>query len=334
MTLPKYPPYYGDDSNMVIPCLNKCGKVLECSKLDNHVANDCPLTMIDCEFKHVGCDVRLPRRDMPIHIGLAVVIHLSRQAAYYEERLKMLEADNERLAEKCNRMESGLVELEKKLDEMTSTIDLGILPKDSRQLKADPNTTSLEKYSRNTGSANYVYGIKPAKSFVCPSVIREVQPSTPAACLTMVNFEQHKKSNDHWVSPPFYTHTQGYKMCLRVTANGKDSGKDTHISVEVCLMKGEFDDILEWPFRRNIAIQLLNQQESDDHYTRTVYRAQAIQCSTKEEEQNNIINVWGFSKYKPHRELRPKYLKNGSLSFQIFLLDSSEKPMQELVTDV
>ena len=94
-------------------------------------------------------------------------------------------------------------------------------------------------------------------------------------------------------------------------------------------MKGEFDDKLEWPFKGNITIQLLNQQESNDrHYTRTVYQAQAIRYSTKQ----NIINVWGFNKYKPHRELCPKYLKNDCLSFRIFLLDSSEP--QELVTDV
>ena len=327
-SVPKCPPHYGHDSNMVIPCSNKCGQVFECTRLDDHVANDCPLTMVDCEFKHVGCDVRLPRRDMPIHLGLAVVSHLSKQATCYEERLKMLKADNERLAEKCNLMESGLVRLENMLDEMS--INLGILPKDSRQLKVDLNTTTMENHSQDTGTANYVYGIKPAKPFVCPSIMSE--PSTPAVCLTMVNFEWYKRSNAHWVSPPFYTRAQGYKMCLRVTANGQDSGKDTHISVEICLMKGEFDDKLEWPFRRNIVIQLLNQQESNGHYTRTVYRAQAIQRSKKEEEHN--INVWGFSKYKAHKELCPKYLKNDCLSFQIFSLDVPDPPMQELVTDV
>lgn len=332
MSMPKCSPH-GHDSNhnaMVVPCLNRCGQVLECTRMDDHLANSCPLTMIDCEFKHVGCDVRLPRRDMPLHLGLAVVIHLSKQLACYEERVKMLEADNERLAEKCNRMESGLVKLENKLDKLS--INLGILPKDSRQLKAALNTTSLGFGSQDNGTANYVYKIEPAKSFVCPTKLKEFSTSE---CLTMVNFEQHKKNNDHWVSPPFYTHAQGYKMCLRVAANGKGCGKETHISVEVCLMKGEFDDQLEWPFKGNIAIQLLNQQQSDDgHYTRTVYQALALRYSKKEEEQN-IINVWGYNKYKPHRELRPKYLKSDCLSFRIFLLDSSEPLLpQELVTDV
>ena len=38
--------------------------------------------------------------------------------------------------------------------------------------------------------------------------------------LTMTNFARDKMHSDHWYSPPFYTHPHGYKMCLRVDANG------------------------------------------------------------------------------------------------------------------
>ena len=70
----------------------------------------------------------------------------------------------------------------------------------------------------------------------------------PPVRLTMTNYEKRKKSSDQWYSPPFYTHPQGYKMCLRVYVNGSGGHKGTHVSLYAYLMRGEFDDYLKWPF--------------------------------------------------------------------------------------
>ena len=53
-------------------------------------------------------------------------------------------------------------------------------------------------------------------------------------------------------------------MCLRVDANDGD-GAGTHVSVHVCLMRGEHDDQLKWPFQGVIVIQLLNQKKDQEH---------------------------------------------------------------------
>ena len=45
--------------------------------------------------------------------------------------------------------------------------------------------------------------------------------------------------------PGFYTHHNGYKMCIRVDPNGHGDGKGTHISIFTFLMKGSYDDHLE-----------------------------------------------------------------------------------------
>ena len=54
-------------------------------------------------------------------------------------------------------------------------------------------------------------------------------------------------------------------MCLSVAANGYGSGAGTHVSVRVCLMRGEHDDKLKWPFQGDIPIQLLNQKQDQEH---------------------------------------------------------------------
>ena len=71
-------------------------------------------------------------------------------------------------------------------------------------------------------------------------------------------FERRRKENKIWQSAPFYTHQQGYKMCLRVHINGVGEEENNFMSVYVCLIAGEFDDYLEWPFRGVISIDLIN----------------------------------------------------------------------------
>ena len=72
------------------------------------------------------------------------------------------------------------------------------------------------------------------------------EPVVFPTALTMTNFEQYKIDRDRWYSQPFYTHPQGYKVCLSVVANGSGKGKGTYVSVFAYLMRGEFDDHLKW----------------------------------------------------------------------------------------
>ena len=62
-------------------------------------------------------------------------------------------------------------------------------------------------------------------------------------------------------SAPFYTSRHGYKMCLRVYLNGDGSGKETHLSFFLTLMKGEYDALLQWPFSQQVTLMLLDQDK-------------------------------------------------------------------------
>nr|XP_031533356.1 TNF receptor-associated factor 1 isoform X2 [Vicugna pacos] len=50
-------------------------------------------------------------------------------------------------------------------------------------------------------------------------------------------------------SPAFYTAKYGYKLCLRLYLNGDGTGKRTHLSLFIVIMRGEYDALLPWPFR-------------------------------------------------------------------------------------
>ena len=145
----------------------------------------------------------------------------------------------------------------------------------------------------------------------------------PPLIIKMDNFDIMKKQNKIWFSAPFYSHFGGYKMCLRVDANGFGDGKGTNVSVCICLMKGENDDNIKWPFRGTITVTLLNQLQPDNHHSNTIRYANEISA-------NSTIRVMeergaGFGRYKliSHNDLKYNeeknscYLKGDALYFRI-----------------
>ena len=60
-------------------------------------------------------------------------------------------------------------------------------------------------------------------------------------------------------SDPFYSDFGGYRMCLKIYTNRADDsvGTSTHIYVSVCVMEGEFDKDLSFPFCGEVTVQLL-----------------------------------------------------------------------------
>ena len=88
----------------------------------------------------------------------------------------------------------------------------------------------------------------------------------PPPEITMSNFGKNKNDDtNNWYSPGFSTHVGGYKMCIRVDANGQGNGKGTHVSLFVYMMKGEFDSHLKWPFKGEITVELVNQKEGGEN---------------------------------------------------------------------
>lgn len=63
------------------------------------------------------------------------------------------------------------------------------------------------------------------------------------------------KARDGIDSDPFYSHENGYKMCLRVELVG-----GFYVYIQWCLMRGSFDDALQWPFEHDVTVDLIYQQ--------------------------------------------------------------------------
>ena len=55
-------------------------------------------------------------------------------------------------------------------------------------------------------------------------------------------------------------------MAIEVSANGEGVGRDTHVSVYIRIMHGEYDDMLRWPLHASVTIQLISQSGNEAHY--------------------------------------------------------------------
>lgn len=113
----KVVPRRGNDYYQV-PCVNNCGEVLDSKTMETHVSESCPLAVIDCDFAGVGCEMKLLRKEMPIHLQEGVAHHLSLQTVKYEEEIKALKAENEDLGKRFKKIEERCDELEKRVNEL------------------------------------------------------------------------------------------------------------------------------------------------------------------------------------------------------------------------
>ena len=141
------------------------------------------------------------------------------------------------------------------------------------------------------------------------------------------NFEQKKSNDEDWFSPSFHTHIGGYKMCLKIIANGRGDSKGTHVGVAVNMMRGEFDDHLQWPFKGEIKVQLINQREGGEPFERKVV-SEDDKCENwlcRVHKMDRAEKGWGKAKFISHSDLyKPEkgkeYLKNDRLIFKVTTL--------------
>ncbi len=159
--------------------------------------------------------------------------------------------------------------------------------------------------------------------------------STVPRTIRLINYLKHKSDKDEFYSPPFYTSYNGYKMCLRIDANGWGAGEGTHVSVYASLMKGDNDDSLSWPFTWTVTIELLNQLEDKNHYKeRLTFPADNV-ASQRVVNGERAQKGYGHPKLISHANLdynayeNTQYLKDDTLVFRVSVQVPYHKPWLE-----
>lgn len=119
-------------------------------------------------------------------------------------------------------------------------------------------------------------------------------------------------------SQPFYTSRCGYRLCARAYLNGDGSGKGTHLSLYFVVMRGEFDSLLQWPFRQRVTLMLLDQSGKKNHIVET-FRADPNSSSFRRPDgEMNIAS--GCPRFVSHSTLensKNTYIKDDTLFLKV-----------------
>ena len=118
-------------------------------------------------------------------------------------------------------------------------------------------------------------------------------------------------------SPPFYTgQNGGYKISLFLYMDGDGSGKGTHLSFFLTLMRGEYDVLLTWPFRQTVTLMLLDQDRQQNNITKW-FKPDPAECDASlwQPSLHSEMNIpFGCPEFAPLPVLdNPCYVKNDKM---------------------
>ena len=129
-------------------------------------------------------------------------------------------------------------------------------------------------------------------------------------------------------SDPFYTKTEtdgfGYKLKVLIYPDGTGDGKNTHLSVFIIIMKGEYDAMLPWHFSKKVMFTLIDQQdELGKRENKTMeFIGQNNSSFTRPTTEENI--AIGFKCFISHEELKSQhYIVDDTLFLQVEIRSTS-----------
>lgn len=117
-------------------------------------------------------------------------------------------------------------------------------------------------------------------------------------------------------SVPFHTSRKGYKMCVRLYPNGDGMGKNTHLSIFFVVSRGEFDALLQWPFRNKVTLRVLDQSPTAAHVSDS-FRPDPTSSSFKKPTTDmNIAS--GCPLFMAHTSL-VNYIKDNTIFVEVIV---------------
>lgn len=230
-----------------VSCPNKCQQCdMPRRDLQAHIL-ECTSRVTGCDFEYAGCDIKLSQDEREVHMQDSVLNHLALVSKLIKHLVEQQATDK-------NRAEIALVTVKNNENEIICLKkDL-----DAKEKHIDHFTQQVTQFQEQCDDLKL-------EMAVIKSTLYQ-----PPFHFTLENFSSLSGSQEQWFSIPFYTHKQGYKMCMSVDCSGSDEGTGTHVSVYAYMMRGEFDNMLSWPFRGILTVRLYNQCGDSKHVDHTI----------------------------------------------------------------
>ena len=219
-----------------VECPQGCGKSPQQQNLAVHKAEECPKTIIMCEFP--GCE-EIQRKDMQAH-----------RENYLAQHMQLLLQMVQELQVEKRQREEG--ERQRREEEQARLLPIAV---------------------------------------------------------TVADVHQHLVTKKEWKSPLFYTHEKGYAIQLQVYVTGYGIARlRNEISVYVHVIRGQYDDQLQWPCQFSIEVTLINQEQGGENVTRVV---------TIRAKKNTDNSYEGWQMFIGEKNARDRFIKDDCLQFRM-----------------
>ena len=86
-----------------VPCPNNCDTIKERQNIQQHISEECLLTVVNCDFLYAGCEVRVHRKDIPSHLEENVGFHLRLISAQNQMLMEVQIAQKETLMKRLTK---------------------------------------------------------------------------------------------------------------------------------------------------------------------------------------------------------------------------------------
>ena len=269
--------------SQLVTCPKQCGTLLAAKTIDKHLNGECPLQLTECVCSYAGCAVKLLRKDMADHVSQNLAHHLSLMTVSHKQQL-----------DKQAAMQKEISDLKERLDEKTSALFCEVD-------EAKEDISELKVTQENLHTHMNILPIH----------------------IVLNNFVSKRKAGEIWESQPFYSRPHGYKMCLKVYTNGRGEAKNTHISVYVKILHGDFDYKHFWPFRGSVFVIIMDHTDDEEHFTKEIkFDGEIIPGSNPEVRKGDKNTEWGLDEFISIESLNSSFydLQNDSVYFEISLM--------------
>ena len=119
----------------------------------------------------------------------------------------------------------------------------------------------------------------------------------------------------------FYQEKYGYKLCAKIYINDSETmGTRKGLGISLCILRGEYDNLLRWPLNREIQVRMVDQSINHEHFLmRFCYDPSLPECYQKPTSACNQelpMRIIDYSDLQPNRADGSQYVSRDG---QLFL---------------
>ncbi|CAF3526378.1 unnamed protein product [Rotaria sp. Silwood1] len=128
-------------------------------------------------------------------------------------------------------------------------------------------------------------------------------------------------------SSSFYSFPNGYKISLRLFLNGDTKARGTYMSLYFALMRGNYDNVLRWPFQFKVTFTLLSHLLPSNNQTKCFWpNTESIAFQRPRNDMNIAYGISKFVPLKLFEQNEDHYVNNDSMFIKVEVDFLAERP--------